>query len=200
MPTTRQGHLLKRHRFDTGAAGRKRRAEARGTGGAFNLSPSRDRSNRSVVSRSSSSLPPFLQISTDLSKTSRLCIYIREIGNRGSDVIESEGRRNCRESKRTTGWRLAFAESCYSAARQEAFAHRIVFVEIKQRFLDGLFRPGGRISFHSASFTSRCSLVGVNGNGRIIPFLLSKRLDYLLTSIQDEGGGKKKKKGKGGTN
>lgn len=138
MPTTRQGHLLKRHRFDTGAAGRKRRAEARGTGGAFNLSPSRDRSNRSIVSRSSSSLPPFLQISTDLSKTSRLCIYIREIGNRGSDVIESEGRRNCRESKRTTGWRLAFAESCYSAARQEAFAHRIVFVEIKQRFLDGL--------------------------------------------------------------
>lgn len=89
---------------------------------------------------------------------------------------------------------MAFAESCYSAARQEAFAHRIVFVEIKQRFLDGLFLDGmtwwpDLVPFGSLVYIEMFVGRG-NGNGRIVPFLLS-RLDHP-TSIQD--GGRREKK------
>lgn len=97
-----------------------------------------------------------------------------EIGRIGEIVLEDDV------------WMIAFhGIMCYSAARQEAFAHRIVFVEIKQRFLDGLLRAGSRISFHLASFTSRSRSSGS------YPSLT--RLDHPLTFIQDEG--KEKKRG-----
>lgn len=98
-----------------------------------------------------------------------------EIGRIGEIVLEDDD-----------VWMIAFhGIMCYSAARQEAFAHRIVFVEIKQRFLDGLLRAGSRISFHLASFTSRSRSSGS------YPSLT--RLDHPLTFIQDEG--KEKKRG-----